>query len=128
MNNMSPDIRAAISDFLNGIQGDRRPFALSEAREAIRRVFPALEISNSALDEVIASEASAAGFDIEYDADKLPRALRQRAIERWDNEGGAPGRTADDRREAEKVRRRKANDAKDVQRRSDETKERHRLI
>jgi hypothetical protein len=47
------------------------------------KAFPALGISNSALDEVIASEASAAGLDIEYDADKLPRALSSTLPKIW---------------------------------------------
>lgn len=125
---MSPDIRAAISDFLNSIQGDGQPFALSEARDAIRRVFPDLEITNSELNDVIASEASTAGFDIEYDGGKTSRALKRRAIERWDNEGGAIGRTSDERREADTARQRKTRHAEDAQKRADKTKEWNRLI
>ena len=60
-NNVSPDVRAAIGSFLNEAQRDARRFALSDALEATRRVFPDLEISDSDLADAIASEALTAG-------------------------------------------------------------------
>ncbi|HEU5067440.1 MAG TPA: hypothetical protein VFT61_04560 [Sphingomicrobium sp.] len=88
---LSPDLRAAISAFLNDSRGDQA-FDVSEALDAVRRVFPNLEISDGELVDAIASEASTAGFHIHYDADQNPKALERRALDRWDDEGGATGR------------------------------------
>ena len=41
---LSPDVRAAISTFLNESLRDAQPFAISDALKAVRRVFPDLEI------------------------------------------------------------------------------------
>ncbi len=86
---LSPDVRAAIRSFLNDIQGDGQSFAISAAMDAVRRVFPDVEVSDTDLLDAIASEASTAGFDIEYETDQRPKALKRIALERWDNEGGA---------------------------------------
>ena len=84
-----PDVRAAISAFLNECQKEAQAFAVSEALGAIRRTFPDLDISDSDLMDAITSEATTAGFDIEYDAAKTSETLKRRSLERWDNEGGA---------------------------------------
>jgi hypothetical protein len=88
---LSPEVRAAVSDFLNQIQEDVQPFDVSVAVDAVKRVFPGVEISDAALMSAIASEASTVGFEIDYDAENTPKALKRRALERWDDEGGAPG-------------------------------------
>lgn len=88
---LSPDVRAAISAFLNDNQRGDQPFDVSEALNAVRRVFPTLEISDRELVDCITSEALTAGFDIHYDAERNPKALERKAIERWDDEGGATG-------------------------------------
>lgn len=88
---LSPEVRAAVSDFLNQIQEDGQPFDVALAVDAIKRVFPNVEISDAALVDAVVSEASVSGFDIDYDVDSTPKALKRRALERWDDEGGAPG-------------------------------------
>lgn len=87
----SPDVRAAISAFLNDSGGGDQKFDLSEAVDAVRRVFPGLEASDAELIDAITSEASTAGFDIHYEADGKPKALERKALQRWDNEGGSIG-------------------------------------
>lgn len=89
--NLSPEVRAAISAFLNDSRSGDDPIDVSEALDAVRRVFPGLEASDSELLDAITSEASTAGFDIHYDADLNPKALARKALERWDDEGGATG-------------------------------------
>lgn len=88
---IQPEVRAAISAFLNEVQRDPKPFALSEALAAIRQIFPEMEISDADLADAIASEALSAGVGIEFDVLKTRKALERRAIERWENEGGASG-------------------------------------
>jgi hypothetical protein len=123
---ISPDVRAAISNFLrNERQGDARPFAVSEALNAIRRVFPDLEISDSDLVDAIASEALAAGQAIDFDVPKSPAALQLKSsLERWEDEGGAPRRSKLGR----EAKRRIVNDTAGTRRRATETKDRNRLI
>lgn len=87
---LSPDVRAAISAFLNDQEGDR-PIDVSKALDAVRRVFPGLEASDGEVLAAITSEASTAGFDTHYDADRKPTSLARKALERWDDEGGAAG-------------------------------------
>jgi len=66
-----PDqVRAAIATFLNACQKEARPFAISQALGAVRSVFPDLDISDQDLVDAITSEASVAGFDVNYG---LPR-------------------------------------------------------
>ena len=86
---LSPDVRAAISTFLNESQRDAQPFAISDALNAVRRVFPDLEISDADLADAITSEALTAGLDIHYDINPPRKAS---SLERWDNEGGAIGK------------------------------------
>ena len=86
---LSPDVRAAISTFLNESQRDAQPFAISDALNAVRRVFPDLEITDADLADAITSEALTAGLDIHYDIDPPRKAS---SLERWDNEGGAIGK------------------------------------
>lgn len=82
-----PEVRAAISDFLNESQSDSRPFALSLALDAVRRIFPDLQVSDAELADAITSEALTAGLDIDFD---VP-AVKNRSLDRGDNEGGAVG-------------------------------------
>lgn len=91
---LSPDVRAAISAFLNDSQRGDQSFDVSEALDAVRRVIPNLEISDRELADAITTEASTAGFDIHYDADQNPKTLERRALERWDDEGGATGQAS----------------------------------
>lgn len=86
------DVRAAIAAFLNECQNEARPFATSEALGAIRAIFPGLDISDAELEDAISSEAAVAGFDIDYDAPDGRATVRRKALERWDNEGGAIGK------------------------------------
>lgn len=87
-----PDVRAAIGAFLHEIQNEARPFAISEALGAIRRIFPSLEISDADLADAISSEASMAGLEIDFDVPTVPsRGVNRKALERWDDEGGATG-------------------------------------
>jgi hypothetical protein len=131
---LSPEVRSAIGTFLNESQRDAQPFAMTKAIDAIRRVFPDLEISDADLADAISSEALAAGIDMNYDVD------------RWDNEGRASGRAAHDAdtgraqrprsRKAEaaqlpethEARRRIRNDTVGTRRRTRETKDRHKLL
>jgi hypothetical protein len=85
---IAPEVRAAIAAFLNECQTEARPFATAEVLEAIRNVFPGLDISDRDLEDAISSEASSAGFDIDFDSRDGPRNIKRKALERWDNEGG----------------------------------------
>ncbi|RWK60933.1 MAG: hypothetical protein E5Y65_31460 [Mesorhizobium sp.] len=126
---IQPEVRAAISAFLNEVQRDPKPFALSEALAAIRQIFPELEISDADLADAIASEALSAGVGIEFDVLKTRKALERRAIERWENEGGTSGRKKNsDRAQSDAAQRAKTNDTNGRRRRANESKERHRLI
>lgn len=118
-----PDVQAAISAFLNECQKEARPLAKSEALEAIRRIFPDLEISDVDLVDAIISEASMAGIDIDYDVAKTPDTLKRKSLDRWDNEGGAIGKPP--RTEAQ---RRIDNDTSGAKRRAKATKNRNDLI
>ncbi len=91
-----PEVRAAIHEFLDDTHGADGPFALSEAIEAVRRVFPDLDMPDDDLADAITSEASVVGFDIEYDEEAAPTAIKRKEIDRWDNEGGASGKTGRD--------------------------------
>jgi hypothetical protein len=54
MSDQLPDqVRAAIATFLNACQMEARPFAISEALGAVRRVFPDLDISDADLVDAI---------------------------------------------------------------------------
>lgn len=90
--NMPPEVREAIKQFLAAAQKETGPFAVSEALGAVRRVFPDLDVSDSELMDAIASEASVAGFEIDYHSGGEPKAIKRKALEQWDNEGGAMGK------------------------------------
>ena len=117
------DVREAIGAFLDKAQGSSEPLAMSEALDAIRRIFPDLEVSDSDLIDAITSEAVASNVRLHID---VPRPDSSGALERWDNEGGAIKKrlTGPERREA---RRRAVNDTDGTRRRAKETQERHRL-
>ncbi|UUP16573.1 hypothetical protein [Nitratireductor thuwali] len=96
-NGVPAEVQEAIKRFLAAAEDETELIEMSEAIEAVRRVFPDLDVSDSALTDAIASEASVAGFDIDYDAERQPKAFKRKAIERWDNEGGAIGKNDGDR-------------------------------
>lgn len=85
------DVRAAINAFLNECEKNAQPFVVSKALNAVRGIFPDLDISDADLMDAITSEASIAGLDINFDTPATPETVKQKAIERWDNEGGAIG-------------------------------------
>ena len=122
---LSPDVRAAISTFLNESQRDAQPFAISDALNAVRRVFPDLEISDADLADAITSEALTAGLDIHYDIDPPRKAS---SLERWDNEGGAIGKKEPAQPARDEAERRKINDTDGTRRRAKESEERNRLV
>jgi hypothetical protein len=82
---IQPEVRAAISSFVNEARGASKQLALSEALAAIRQVFPDLVISDAELADALASEALAAGLDVEFDVLKTPKALERRALRPRDN-------------------------------------------
>lgn len=86
---LSPEVRAAIHAFLGACQDEATPFATAEAIGAIRRIFPGLDISDADLLDALTSEASSAGFDVEYDSKQARILLKRQRLEEWDNEGGA---------------------------------------
>jgi hypothetical protein len=118
------DVRAAIAAFLNECQNEARPFATTEALGAVRNIFPDLDISDSDLEDAISSEAAAAGFDIDYDSQQGRATVKRKALEHWDNEGGAIG-AMPPRTEAQ---RRIDNDTAGPRRRHKATKDRNQLI
>ena len=87
------DVRAAIASFLNQCQSEAKPFAGTEALGAIRTMFPGLDISDADLDDAISSEAEKAGFDVGYDSPTGWARAKRKALQRWENEGGATGNT-----------------------------------
>ena len=117
-----PDVRAAISAFLNECQKEAQPIALLEALAAIRRIFPDLEISDNDLVDAITSEASAAGLDIDSTIPVTSEKLTRESLGQWDDEGGAIGKP---RTEAQ---RRINDDTSSSRRRAKATKDRNELI
>jgi hypothetical protein len=109
---IQPDVRAAISAFLNEAQRDAKPFALSDGLAAIRQIFPDMEISDSDLADAVTSEALTAGVEIEFDEIKTAREMRE---------------TSDQARK-DAAQRVKTNDIVGTIRRDKATKERHRLL
>jgi hypothetical protein len=122
-NQVPPEVRAAIGAFLNECQEEARPFAISEALGAIRRIFPGLDISDADLLDAITSEASHAGFDIEFDAPTSPEETKRRSHERWENEGGAIGSSPQT-----EAQRSIKNDTSGTRRRAKATKDRNQLV
>ena len=86
-------VRAAITAFLNRCQSEATPFAGTEALGAIRTMFPELDISDGDLEDAISGEAANAGFDVGYQTRTGSARAKRKALERWDNEGGAIGKT-----------------------------------
>ncbi len=120
---ISPEVRAAIAAFLNECQKEARPFATAEVLGAVRNMFPDLDISDSDLEEAISSEAATAGFDIDRDSRKGQAKVKRKALDRWENEGGAIA--TGPRTEAQ---RRIDNDTAGTRRRAKATKDRNQLI
>ena len=120
---ISPEVRAAIAAFLRECQNEAQPFAVAEALGAIRAIFPTLDISNSDLEDALSSEAAAAGFEIEFDEYRRLAKLKRKALERWENEGGAIRETP--RTEAP---RRIENDSDGTRRRVEEMKAKNQLF
>lgn len=118
-----PEVREAVRAFLNECQAEAQPLALNEVLGAIRRIFPALDVSDSDLMDAVSSEAATTGFDIDLDSVDGQAKLRRKALERWDNEGGAAAKPK--RTEAE---RRISNDTSGARRRAKATKDRNQLI
>ncbi|WP_244426595.1 hypothetical protein [Sinorhizobium sojae] len=119
---ISPEVRAAISAFLNACQKEARPLATSEALGAVRRIFPDLDISDGDLMNAIISEASLVGFDVGTPDPKSAARMRD-ALEEWDNEGGAIDEPP--RSEAHASR---GNDTDGTRRRAKATKDRNELL
>lgn len=84
---LSPEVRAAVAVFLQNYQSGERPFAISKALDAVRRVFPVMSLSDNDLTDAIAGEAVAAGLNIHFDGPG--KLLAHSAVERWEDEGGA---------------------------------------
>ena len=117
------EVRAAIGAFLNECQKEARPFATVEALGAIRRIFPGLEISDADLLDALTSEASTAGFNVDYNVTTTTETITAQSPERRDNEGGAAGRSP--RTEAQRLI---DNDTSGAKRRAKATKDRNQLI
>lgn len=86
---VSPEVRAAIAEFLRRCQIEAVPLATVEALGALQRMFPGLNISDVDLIAALWTEASAAGFDIAARTETSTEFRQRSALERWDNEGGA---------------------------------------
>ena len=97
---VSAGVSAAIRAFLNECQKEVQPFATAEALGAIRRIFPAVDVTDAALLDALKSEASTAGFEMEYDAEQARILLKRQRLEEWDNEGGASAGRSDRTHEA----------------------------
>lgn len=57
-----PEVKAAVRSFLEECQKEARPFDTTQALKAIRRIFPGLDIADSALLGVLNGEAFSSGF------------------------------------------------------------------
>ena len=77
---IQPELRAAISAFVNDARAASRQLALSEAVAAIRQVFPDVVVSDADLADALASEALTAGLDVKFDVLKTPKTLERRAL------------------------------------------------
>lgn len=84
---LDPEVQAAVAVFLKCYHRGDGPFAISEAMEAVRRIYPLLDVSDNELTDAIAGEAVAARLNIHFDGPGKFSALP--ATERWENEGGA---------------------------------------
>ncbi|RVH44513.1 hypothetical protein CN212_24795 [Sinorhizobium meliloti] len=119
---LSPEVRAAISAFLNGCLKEARPFATSEALGAVRRMFPDLDISDKDLMAAISSEAALAGFDVDTPEPKSAPRMRD-SLDEWDNEGGAVDKLPRGENQG-----RRGNDTDGKGRRAKATKDRNELL
>lgn len=125
-NDLPADVRAAISSFLKACQNEARPFATKEALEAVRNIFPDLDINDSDLIDGLISEASVAGFDVGLAEET--RNHRRLSVDTWEDEGGAVHRKHEGRQQLRQTRRNVLNDTAGTRRRARETKERNRLL
>ena len=125
-NDLPADVRAAISSFLKACQNEARPFATKEALEAVRNIFPDLDINDSDLIDGLISEASVAGFDVGLAEET--RNHRRLSLDTWDDEGGAVHRKHESRQQLRQTRRNVLNDTAGTKRRAREIKERNRLL
>ncbi|MCK9552938.1 hypothetical protein QEZ48_19510 [Aquamicrobium lusatiense] len=125
-NDLPADVRAAISSFLKACQNEARPFATKEALEAVRNIFPDLDINDSDLIDGLISEASVAGFDVGLAEET--RNHRRLSVDTWEDEGGAVHRKHESRQQLRQTRRNVLNDTAGTRRRARETKERNRLL
>jgi hypothetical protein len=117
-------VRQEIGIMLERARQRREPLAMSEAISELRRRFPDQASSDNNLIDAVTSEAVA--LDVAIDLD-VPRPSGSRALERWDNEGGAIKRnpTEAERHESE---RRVVNDTDGTRRRSEEVKSRNQMF
>lgn len=83
---LAPEVRAAVAIFLQNYKRSETPFAISEALDAVRRVFPGMELSNNDLTDAISGEAVAAGLNIHSDGPG--KSFGRSAVERREDEGG----------------------------------------
>ena len=117
------DVRAAIAAFLNQCQNEAKPFAGTEALGALRTMFPEMDISDVDLGDAISTEAANAGFDVGYEPRTGSAKMKRKALQRWENEGGATEKAP--RTEAQ---RRIDNDTDGTRRRATTNKDRNQLI
>lgn len=89
MPSTSPSVLAAIHAFLNACQKEARPPKTAGVAGSLRRAFPELDISDADLADAIIREVSWA-FIRNADAGSFsPTLFEMRALETWENEGGA---------------------------------------
>lgn len=84
---LAPEVREAVMVFLKSYDHSNGPFAISEAMNAVRRVYPAMDVSDNELTSAIAEEAVTAGLDIHFDGNGNSK--RTSETDNWENEGGA---------------------------------------
>jgi hypothetical protein len=84
---LDPEVQAAVAVFLKNYHRGDGPFAISEAMEAVRRIYSILDISDNELTDAIAGEGVAAGLNIHFDGPG--KSATPQAADRWENEGGA---------------------------------------
>ena len=117
-------VRRAIGIMLEQARQHREPLAMSKAIEELRHRFPDQASSDNDLIDAVNNEAVALHVAINVD---VPRPSGSKALERWDNEGGAIKRkpTEAERHESE---RRVVNDTDGTRRRSEEVKSRNQMF
>jgi hypothetical protein len=117
-------VRQEIGIMLERARQRREPLAMSKAIEELRRRFPDQASSDNDLIDAVKNEAVASHVAIDVD---VPLPSGSKALERWDNEGGAIKRkpTEAERYESE---RRVVNDTDGTRRRSEEVKSRNQMF